>query len=81
VLCIIDDGNGFSVRERGESRGLRYMRLRADLIGATISWSDNIKDDQPMGTVVENRIVSGKIAMSISRLQNRWYKNFELPKT
>lgn len=60
VLCIIDDGNGFSVKERGESRGLRYMRLRADLIGATISWRDNTKEEQPKGTVVRIDFKAGK---------------------
>ena len=60
VLCIIDDGNGFSIKERGESRGLRYMRLRADLIGATISWSDNLKEGQPKGTVVKIELITEK---------------------
>lgn len=60
VLCVIDDGSGFSVKERGESRGLRYMRLRADLIGATISWSDNLKEDQPTGTVVKIDLITEK---------------------
>ncbi len=56
TLSIIDDGVGFSLKERGESRGLRYMRLRADLIGATITWSDNlskVQDVASKGTVVK----------------------------
>ncbi|MFA7338722.1 MAG: ATP-binding protein [Candidatus Obscuribacterales bacterium] len=55
TLSIIDDGKGFSEKERGESRGLRYMRLRADLIGATISWSGN------QGTIVKIELVTGKM--------------------
>ncbi len=47
-LSIIDNGIGFQAKERGDSRGLRYMRLRADLIGAHISW----KDHAPKGTIV-----------------------------
>lgn len=47
-LSITDDGIGFQVKERGDSRGLRYMRLRADLIGALISWKNN----SPNGTTV-----------------------------
>jgi len=38
ILSIVDDGIGFQEKERGDSRGLRYMRLRADLIGARIAW-------------------------------------------
>ena len=56
TLSIIDDGVGFSLKERGESRGLRYMRLRADLVGATITWSDNlskVQDVAAKGTVVK----------------------------
>lgn len=56
TLSIIDDGTGFSLKDRGESRGLRYMRLRADLIGATITWSDNlskVQDAASKGTVVK----------------------------
>ncbi|MBA4073724.1 MAG: hypothetical protein C0508_01700 [Cyanobacteria bacterium PR.023] len=56
TLSIIDDGVGFSLKDRGESRGLRYMRLRADLIGATITWSDNlskVQDASSKGTVVK----------------------------
>jgi|JI7StandDraft_1071085.scaffolds.fasta_scaffold49058_1 signal transduction histidine kinase len=56
TLSIIDDGVGFSLKDRGESRGLRYMRLRADLIGATITWSDNlskVQDAASKGTVVK----------------------------
>lgn len=55
TLSIIDDGKGFSEKERGESRGLRYMRLRADLIGATISWSDK------QGTVVKIELITGRL--------------------
>ncbi len=47
-LSITDDGIGFQVKERGDSRGLRYMRLRADLVGALISWKNN----SPNGTTV-----------------------------
>ena len=56
TLSIIDDGIGFVEKERGDSRGLRYMRLRADLIGATISWQANLASDKEQaktGTIVK----------------------------
>ncbi|CAN5225394.1 hypothetical protein BH11CYA1_BH11CYA1_29420 [soil metagenome] len=56
TLSIIDDGIGFTEKERGNSRGLRYMRLRADLIGATISWQVNLTsgiEQENKGTIVK----------------------------
>ncbi len=39
VILIADDGQGIPLdKERGQSRGLRYMRQRADLMGARIAW-------------------------------------------
>jgi signal transduction histidine kinase len=39
VISILDDGQGMPQdKERGQSRGLRYMRQRADLMGARIAW-------------------------------------------
>jgi signal transduction histidine kinase len=50
-ITIADDGKGMDPDlVSGDSRGLRYMRQRADLIGATISWRANEADK---GTVVE----------------------------
>ncbi|MFA6209850.1 MAG: ATP-binding protein [Candidatus Obscuribacterales bacterium] len=60
TLSITDDGTGFAEKERGESRGLRYMRLRADLIGAKISWQankGNNQDNSEKGTVVKIELV------------------------
>lgn len=53
VISIADDGKGIALVEpRQESRGLRYMRLRADLIGATVVWRSG---EESKGTVVEIR--------------------------
>jgi signal transduction histidine kinase len=50
-LIIADDGKGMDrALLSGESRGMRYMRQRADLIGATISWQSGAGIT---GTVVE----------------------------
>lgn len=50
-LTIADDGKGIDLNSIDRnSRGLRYMRVRADLIGATITWSHG---DDDKGTVVE----------------------------
>lgn len=60
TLSITDDGIGFAEKERGESRGLRYMRLRADLIGATIAWQANKasnQDNSQNGTVVKIELI------------------------
>lgn len=39
VISINDDGLGIPAdKHRGQSRGLRYMRQRADLMGAHIAW-------------------------------------------
>lgn len=58
VVLIADDGKGVDVSKfRDDSRGLQYMRQRADLIGATISWraGDTDTAEKP-GTVVEIRV-------------------------
>jgi signal transduction histidine kinase len=53
VISIADDGKGLlSANIRSESRGLKYMRLRADLIGATVSWRAG---EENKGTIVEIR--------------------------
>lgn len=54
LITITDDGIGIgSSKQRADSRGLRYMRLRADLIGATIAWKPG---DNDKGTRVEIRL-------------------------
>ncbi len=54
VITITDDGCGFAPDQpRGSSRGVRYMRQRADLIGATIAWHPGVNNK---GTTVEIRI-------------------------
>jgi signal transduction histidine kinase len=54
IISISDDGRGIdpSVRMM-ESRGLRYMRQRADLIGAQIAW---LPGEEGKGTKVEIRL-------------------------
>lgn len=54
LIRVIDDGKGIDPNMmRGDSRGLKYMRYRADLIGATIAWKPG---ENGKGTVVEIRI-------------------------
>lgn len=54
VIRITDDGKGIDpAKVKSESRGLKYMRYRADLIGATIGWKPG---DGGKGTTVEMRI-------------------------
>jgi signal transduction histidine kinase len=54
VISINDDGKGLDpAKTRQDSRGLKYMRLRADLIGATIAWKQG---DNAKGTKVEIRL-------------------------
>jgi signal transduction histidine kinase len=54
VIAISDDGQGIDPSVRlMESRGLRYMRQRADLIGANIAW---LPGDEGKGTKVEIRL-------------------------
>ena len=52
LISIADDGKGIPTTQREESRGLRYMRLRADLIGATVVWRPG---EESKGTIVEIR--------------------------
>lgn len=53
TISIADDGKGFSNSSvQRDSRGIKYMRLRADLIGATVSWRSN---EENKGTIVEIR--------------------------
>lgn len=57
VIRVTDDGKGIDpAKARGDSRGLKYMRYRADLIGATISWKPG---ENGKGTTVEIRINLG----------------------
>lgn len=54
LIRIKDDGEGIPPERLSDSRGLRYMRLRAGLIGAAVSWLS--PDPQTgRGTVVEIR--------------------------
>lgn len=54
VVRVVDDGKGISPETySSESRGMRYMRLRADLIGATIAWKPR---QSGSGTIVEIRL-------------------------
>lgn len=55
VLRITDDGKGIDPETfKSESRGIRYMRQRANLIGATIGWKPG-KDSK--GVTVEIRVL------------------------
>jgi signal transduction histidine kinase len=54
VISVADDGKGIDkAKWRDDSRGVRYMRQRADLIGASIAWRPGEGDK---GTVVEIRM-------------------------
>jgi signal transduction histidine kinase len=54
IVKIADDGRGINPQLFSkESRGLRYMRQRADLLGAILSWSTGLDG---RGTTVEIRI-------------------------
>lgn len=54
LIKVTDDGKGIDpAMARGDSRGLKYMRYRADLIGATIAWKPG---ENGKGTTVEIRI-------------------------
>ena len=54
LITINDDGKGLDpAKTRQDSRGLKYMRLRADLIGATIAWKQG---DNDKGTKVAIRL-------------------------
>ncbi len=54
LIRIKDDGTGIAAAAMADSRGLRYMRLRAGLIGAAVAWlSPDPKSGK--GTVVEIR--------------------------
>ncbi|HEY9785654.1 MAG TPA: ATP-binding protein [Candidatus Obscuribacterales bacterium] len=59
VICVIDNGKGIEPAKLSlDSRGLRYMRQRADLIGATIAWRTG---EDGKGTIVEIRFdLSGR---------------------
>jgi signal transduction histidine kinase len=51
TIRVIDDGHGINPAElRADSRGIRYMQQRADLIGAAIAWQ---RGENDRGTVVE----------------------------
>ncbi len=59
VIRVADNGRGIDQsRLREDSRGVRYMRQRADLIGATIAWRPG---EEGKGTTVEIRLsLSGR---------------------
>ncbi len=67
LVTVSDDGKGIPVGKMNEdSRGLRYMRQRADLIGATISFRAGEGVGSP-GTVVEIRVdLAGRGAIESS---------------
>jgi signal transduction histidine kinase len=51
LIAVIDDGKGIDAEKlKSDSRGVAYMRQRADLIGASINWRRGADD---RGTVVE----------------------------
>lgn len=53
LISIADDGKGLNrALLRADSRGMKYMRLRADLIGATVVWQPG---EESKGTLVEIR--------------------------
>jgi signal transduction histidine kinase len=54
VIAITDDGKGMhSKKVAQDSRGLRYIKQRADLIGAAVSW---FSGQNGTGTTVEVRL-------------------------
>ena len=67
LVTVSDDGKGLPEgKANEESRGLRYMRQRADLIGATISFraGDLVANSGNPGTVVEIRVdLAGRTAV------------------
>jgi len=55
LIKVTDNGRGIDpAKLREDSRGVRYMRQRADLIGATIAWRPG---EDGKGTTVEIRII------------------------
>lgn len=54
IIRIKDDGTGIAAQSVAQSRGLRYMRLRAGLIGAAVVWRSTAPD-MDSGTMVEIR--------------------------
>jgi signal transduction histidine kinase len=54
LIRIKDDGTGITADRLAESRGLRYMRLRAGLIGAAVAWFSP-DPETGKGTLVEIR--------------------------
>jgi signal transduction histidine kinase len=62
VVRITDNGKGIDWDNFSqESRGLRYMRQRADLIGATIAW---MPGERGVGTTVEIKLNLGARAQA-----------------
>lgn len=54
LIRVTDNGRGIDPGAfRQDSRGVRYMRQRADLIGATIAW---LPGEDGRGTIVEIRV-------------------------
>jgi signal transduction histidine kinase len=69
VIRVTDDGKGIDPgKALGESRGLKYMRYRADLIGATIAWKPG---ENGKGTTVEMRINLGDRRAAQAAAQQR----------
>jgi signal transduction histidine kinase len=54
VIRVRDDGKGIASEKLADSRGLRYMRLRAGLVGAAVSWLSP-DPESGHGTLVEIR--------------------------
>jgi signal transduction histidine kinase len=58
IIRVADDGKGIDLNScrNGDSRGIRYMKQRANLIGAKIAWHHNSAGASDGGTVVEIRL-------------------------
>lgn len=58
VIRIVDDGKGMdAASQRGESRGMKYQKYRAEQINAKIAWRNG---DKGKGTTVEIRLNLGE---------------------
>lgn len=62
IVQVVDDGKGIDLTagSHDETRGIRYMKQRADLIGAKIGWHSNNNGANSLGvvcgTLVEIRV-------------------------
>ena len=58
LISITDDGRGIPNNRDDDSRGLRYMRQRASIIGANVRWNNGKND---VGTEVLIRVPQKKV--------------------